>query len=59
MSHDENNQEQVMLPPPSLKAQKGRGAVSNIQGRYEVNAREAYDDGWEREKRRPRHGKRK
>ncbi|MYN25579.1 PA0069 family radical SAM protein [Duganella levis] len=49
MSHDENNQEQVMLPPPSLKAKKGRGAVSNMQGRYELNAREAYDDGWERE----------
>ncbi|WP_373988090.1 PA0069 family radical SAM protein [Duganella sp. BuS-21] len=49
MSHDENNQEHVMLPPPSLKAQKGRGAVSNMQGRYELNAREAYDDGWERE----------
>jgi DNA repair photolyase len=49
MSHDENNQEYVMLPPPSLKAQKGRGAVSNLQGRFEVNAREAYDDGWERE----------
>lgn len=49
MSYDENNQEHVMLPPPSLKARKGRGAVSNMQGRYEVNAREAYDDGWERE----------
>jgi DNA repair photolyase len=49
MNHDENNQEHVMLPPASLKAQKGRGAVSNLQGRFEVNAREAYDDGWERE----------
>lgn len=49
MSHDENKQEQVMLPPPSLKARKGRGAVSNMQGRYELNVREAYDDGWERE----------
>jgi DNA repair photolyase len=49
MAFDENNQEHVMLPPPSLKAQKGRGAVSNMQGRYELNAREAYDDGWERE----------
>lgn len=29
-----------------LKAQKGRGAVSNLQGRYEVLAREAIDDGW-------------
>lgn len=27
-------------------ARKGRGAVSNIQGRFEVNGREAYDDGW-------------
>jgi DNA repair photolyase len=28
------------------KAQKGRGAVSNMQGRYEVQARERFDDGW-------------
>lgn len=28
---------------------KGRGAVSNLQGRYEVNGREEFDDGWERE----------
>jgi DNA repair photolyase len=49
MSYDENNQEHVMLPPPSLKAQKGRGAVTNMQGRFEVNARLAYDDGWDRE----------
>ena len=41
--------EQAMLPPAPHKAQKGRGAVSNMQGRFEVNAREAYDDGWERE----------
>jgi hypothetical protein len=53
MSYDENNQEQVMLPPQSLKAQKGRGAVSNLQGRFEVNARQAYDDGWEREEDEP------
>jgi DNA repair photolyase len=46
---DDNYTEQVMLPPAPLKARKGRGAVSNLQGRYEVNAREAYDDGWERE----------
>jgi DNA repair photolyase len=25
---------------------KGRGAVSNMQGRYEVDQREAVDDGW-------------
>ena len=29
-----------------LAARKGRGAVSNLQGRYEVNAREEVDDGW-------------
>ncbi|MDN2709120.1 PA0069 family radical SAM protein [Janthinobacterium sp. SUN118] len=35
-----------MLPPQSLKALKGRGAVSNLQGRYEVHARDGFDDGW-------------
>ncbi|UTY60810.1 PA0069 family radical SAM protein [Massilia sp. erpn] len=42
-----------MLPPQSLKAQKGRGAVTNMQGRYEVHAREAFDDGWEQEEAAP------
>ncbi|HZV64828.1 MAG TPA: PA0069 family radical SAM protein [Telluria sp.] len=37
---------QPMLPPAPLAARKGRGAVSNIQGRYEVNGREGFDDGW-------------
>ncbi len=46
---DINNEGQVMLPPPSLKATKGRGAVTNLQGRYEVHAREDYDDGWARD----------
>jgi DNA repair photolyase len=36
----------VMLPARPLAARKGRGAVSNIQGRYEVNGRENFDDGW-------------
>jgi DNA repair photolyase len=36
-----------MLPPRPLAARKGRGAVSNIQGRYEVNGRENFDDGWD------------
>jgi DNA repair photolyase len=40
---------QVMLPPKPLVARKGRGAVSNVQGRYEVNARERFDDGWAEE----------
>jgi DNA repair photolyase len=33
------------LPRPQI-ARKGRGAVSNLQGRHEVGAREAFDDGW-------------
>jgi DNA repair photolyase len=40
---------QVMLPPKPLAARKGRGAVSNLQGRYEVNGREEFDDGWVRD----------
>ena len=45
---DPNNEseERVMLPPRPLSAHKGRGAVSNLQGRYEVNGRESFDDGW-------------
>ncbi|SDC53771.1 hypothetical protein SAMN05216345_102671 [Cupriavidus sp. YR651] len=27
-------------------ARKGRGAVSNLQGRFERDQREAFDDGW-------------
>ncbi len=38
-----------MLGPRPLAARKGRGAVSNMQGRYEVNGREEFDDGWERD----------
>jgi DNA repair photolyase len=45
---------QVVLPFPQKSAEvvpihgpmKGRGAVTNIQGRYEVNGRERFDDGW-------------
>ena len=36
---------QVMLPPQSLKAQKGRGAVSNMQGRYVWLARYVFEEG--------------
>ena len=36
-----------MLPPRPLEARKGRGAVSNLQGRYESAARERFDDGWD------------
>ena len=46
--NDPNNEseERVMLPPRPLSAQKGRGAVTNLQGRYEVFGREHVDDGW-------------
>jgi DNA repair photolyase len=46
---DDDFEGQAMLPPAPLRAQKGRGAVSNLQGRYEVHAREQFDDGWEHE----------
>jgi DNA repair photolyase len=42
----EGFEEQVMLPPRPLVARKGRGAVTNIQGRYELDQREGFDDGW-------------
>ncbi|SEA22147.1 PA0069 family radical SAM protein [Paraburkholderia sartisoli] len=35
--------EYPIAPPAPLK---GRGAVTNLQGRYEINQREAFDDGW-------------
>lgn len=54
MSNEEEQFEQVMLPPKPLLATKGRGAVSNLQGRFERNAREAFDDGWEHEEEAPR-----
>ncbi|TDG07653.1 PA0069 family radical SAM protein [Paraburkholderia guartelaensis] len=33
------------VAPPTVR--KGRGAVTNLQGRYEVDQREAFDDGWQ------------
>jgi len=35
-----------MIPPRPLTPHKGRGAVSNLQGRYDVHGREGFDDGW-------------
>ncbi len=46
---NDQSEEHVMLPPRPLAATKGRGAVSNLQGRYEVNGRESFDDGWLRD----------
>ena len=41
----EYSAEEIVVPRP-LAATKGRGAVSNLQGRYERNGRERFDDGW-------------
>ena len=47
MSDDDfyEDSQPVLLHRP-LAARKGRGAVTNLQGRYETMAREAFDDGW-------------
>jgi DNA repair photolyase len=37
---------QPLIHHRPLLARKGRGAVSNLQGRYETQLREAFDDGW-------------
>lgn len=37
------DREYPVAPPAPLK---GRGAVTNIQGRYEKDERERVDDGW-------------
>ncbi|RJF96480.1 PA0069 family radical SAM protein [Noviherbaspirillum cavernae] len=42
---DEQDYRMELRPQP-LQARKGRGAVSNLQGRYEVQTREEFDDGW-------------
>jgi hypothetical protein len=44
--HDCDMGAQPLLPRQPPKAQKGRDAVSNLQGRYEVHERENFDDGW-------------
>jgi DNA repair photolyase len=46
MSADDesNNETQVLRHMPQPR--KGRGAVSNLQGRYEGLGRENFDDGW-------------
>ena len=39
----------TQIPGDAGGAVKGRGATSNLEGRYEAFARERADDGWERE----------
>ena len=40
---DDPDAEYPIAPPAPLK---GRGAVTNLQGRYEADQRAAFDDGW-------------
>lgn len=40
---DDSDAEHPIAPP---QPRKGRGAVTNLQGRYEREQREAFDDGW-------------
>ncbi|MFC5428512.1 PA0069 family radical SAM protein [Paraburkholderia denitrificans] len=42
--HDDPDAWQPVAPPAP---RKGRGAVSNLQGRYEADRREVFDDGWQ------------
>jgi hypothetical protein len=41
---DFNPDREFPIAPPAPR--KGRGAVTNLQGRYEVDQRETVDDGW-------------
>lgn len=47
--HDHNAEQQIMLAPRPALAQKGRGAVTNLQGRHELHERVSFDDGWAQE----------
>ena len=43
---DPNAEAELPFVQPPLRPRKGRGAVSNLQGRYETLLREDIDDGW-------------
>jgi DNA repair photolyase len=47
VDRSDSNEAQIFVKPP--QASKGRGAVTNMQGRYELQAREAVDDGWQQD----------
>jgi DNA repair photolyase len=49
MNPDDDNLEPEQWIVPPLKAHKGRGAVTNITGRFEVQTTEVVDDGWWRD----------
>lgn len=43
---DENTGAHPLASQRPLSVRKGRGAISNLQGRHEVLLRERFDDGW-------------
>ena len=43
---DSNTETELPFVHRPLRAKKGRGAASNLQGRYETLIREEIDDGW-------------
>lgn len=45
-NHEDDSDAQGLPLQRAPTPQKGRGAVSNLQGRYELSARESFDDGW-------------
>jgi DNA repair photolyase len=45
-AHDSSCDPDREYPVAPPVPRKGRGAVTNLQGRYEVDQREAVDDGW-------------
>jgi DNA repair photolyase len=47
VDRSDSNEAPLIYKP--LQASKGRGAVTNMQGRYELQAREAVDDGWQQD----------
>jgi DNA repair photolyase len=50
MNHDDHDLIQTdQWIPPKPQALKGRGAVSNITGRFEIQTSEKTDDGWYQE----------
>ncbi|MFL9923522.1 PA0069 family radical SAM protein [Herbaspirillum lusitanum] len=44
---DDTAHEAPIFIERAVGARKGRGAVSNVQGRYETVLREEFDDGWQ------------
>ncbi|HWU97750.1 MAG TPA: PA0069 family radical SAM protein [Oxalicibacterium sp.] len=49
MPYDDELNNEVHPVAAPLKGRKGRGAVTNMQGRYELQQRESFDDGWVQE----------